>query len=305
MSLVAPHEKENISLPSGAKAIRDLHICPSDGSLALLASLGKKLLVLSTESNHVVLAYDLPAAAWSCSWDLNNSHHIYAGLQNGSVLVFDIRQTARPMESVNGLTSNPVHSIHTLSNSTISSGATAILSASSVGICQWSFGGSEERPFLVSETGNQGVCISLSYCPSSDDIVASYRPRIDFSNEMASSQPLATPVIGQGIQGSHVHLQRVGRNCYKKLGVTYANVNDVRLPRSTIMNLKNHGCLFASGDELTGDLVLQELPSFSTVQRLKTPKHPIHDVKYAHGFDGGLLGCLSEDIFQLFSNHDL
>ncbi|XP_021289087.1 E3 ubiquitin-protein ligase RFWD3 [Herrania umbratica] len=305
MSLVAPYEREDISLPFGTNAVRDLHICPSDGSLALLASLGKKLSVLSTESNNVILAYDLPAAAWSCSWDLNSSHQLYAGLQNGSVLVFDMRQTARHMDSMNGLTSNPVHTIHSLYNSTIPSGVTAILSASSVGICQWSFGGSVERPFLVSETGNQGVCISLAYCPNSDDIIASYRPRIDFSNEMASSQPLLTPVIGQGVWGSHVHLKRAGSNSYQKLGVTYANVNDVWLPRFTIMSIANHVCLFASGDELTGELVLQKLPSFTVVQRVKLPKHPIHDVKYSHAFDGGLLGCLSEDRLQLFSNHAL
>ncbi|XWS59622.1 hypothetical protein CRYUN_Cryun08bG0137900 [Craigia yunnanensis] len=246
MSLVAPYERQDISLPSGTKAVRDLRICPSNGSLVLFASLGKKLSVLCTESNNVILAYDLPAAAWSCSWDLNSSHQIYAALQNGSLLVFDMCQTGRPLESVNGLTSNPVHTIHSLHNSAIPSGVTTILSASSVGIRQWSFGGSEERPFLVSETGNQGVCISLAYCSSSDDIVASYRPRIDFPNEMAFSQPLLTPVIGQGVQGSHVHLKRAGSNCYQKLGVTCANVNDVWLPRSTIMNIENHGCLFAS-----------------------------------------------------------
>ncbi|XP_022767275.1 E3 ubiquitin-protein ligase RFWD3 isoform X1 [Durio zibethinus] len=305
MSLVVPYERQDISLPYGTKAVRDLRICPFGRSLALFASLGKKLSVLSTESNNVILAYDLPAAAWSCSWDLNNSHQIYAGLQNGSLLVFDLRQTARPMESVNGLTSNPVHTIHSLHNSIAPSRVTAILSASSVGICQWSFGGSEERPFLLSETGYQGVCISLSYCPISDNIIASYRPRIDFPNEMASSQPLLTPLIGRGVQGSHVHLKRAGSNSYQKLGVTCANVNDIRLPRSTIMNIENHGCLFASGDELTGELVLQELPSFTVVQRLKLPKHPIHDVKYAQAFNGGLLGCLSEDILQLFRNRDL
>lgn len=152
---------------------------------------------------------------------------------------------------------------------------------------------------MVSETGYQGVCISLAYCSSSDDIVASYRPR------MASSQPFPTPVIGQGVQGYHVHLKRAGSNCYQKLGVTCANVNDVRLPRSTIMNTENYGCLFASGDELSGGLVLQQLPSFAIVQHLKLPKQPIHDVKYVNAFDGGLLGCLSEDRLQLYSSHAL
>ncbi|KAG8483907.1 hypothetical protein CXB51_022657 [Gossypium anomalum] len=305
MSLVAPYARQDISLPTGSKAVRDLHICPSDGSLSLFASLGKKLSVLSTKINNFILAYDLPAPAWSCSWDLNGSHQIYAGLQNGSLVVFDMRQTARPLEFVNGLTSNPVHTIYSLHNSTLPSGVTAILSASSAGIFQWNFVGSEERRPVVLETGNQGACIALAYCPSSDDIIASFRPRIDNSNEMAYSQHLLTPAIGQGVQGSHVHLKRFGSDRYQKLAVTCANVNDVRLPRSAVMNIESHGCLFASGDELTGELVLQELPSFTVIQHLKLRKQPIYDIKYVHDVDGGLLGCLCDDILQLYGNHAL
>ncbi|TYI10901.1 hypothetical protein ES332_A09G172600v1 [Gossypium tomentosum] len=305
ISLVAPYTRQDISLPTGSKAVRDLHICPSDGSLSLFASLGKKLSVLSTKINNFILAYDLPAPAWSCSWDLNGSHQIYAGLQNGSLVMFDMRQTARPLEFVNGLTSNPVHTIYSLHNSTLPSGVTAVLSASSAGIFQWNFVGSEERRPVVLETGNQGACISLAYCPSSDDIIASFRPRIDNSNKMAYSQHLLTPAIGQGVQGSHVHLKRFGSNCYQKLAVTCANVNDVRLPRSAVMNIESHGCLFASGDELTGELVLQELPSFTVIQHLKLRKQPIYDVKYVHDVDGGLLGCLCDDILQLYGNHAL
>ena len=46
VSLIPPHEKQDIVLPSYIKSIKDLHISPSDGSLALLASLGQKLSVL-------------------------------------------------------------------------------------------------------------------------------------------------------------------------------------------------------------------------------------------------------------------
>lgn len=153
---------------------------------------------------------------------------------------------------------------------------------------------------MVSKTENQGVCISLAYNHSSDDIIASYRPKIDFPNEMAVSQPVLTPTIGQGVQGSHVHFKRLGRNSYQKLGSAFANVNDIRLSRSTIINIQNK-IFFASGDEVTVELILQELPSFTVVQRLKSPKLPIHDVKYTDALGQGLLGCLSEDVLQLFS----
>jgi len=41
MSLIPPHEKEDILLPSNMKVIKDLCISPSNGSHALFASIGK------------------------------------------------------------------------------------------------------------------------------------------------------------------------------------------------------------------------------------------------------------------------
>ncbi|GLT89823.1 hypothetical protein SLE2022_077890 [Rubroshorea leprosula] len=300
ISLLPPYEREDILVPSGTKAIRDLQISPFNSNLVLYASLGNKLAVLSTQSNNVVLGYDLPAAAWSCSWDSNSSHYLYAGLQNGSLLAFDIRQTAQPMELVNGLTSNVIHTIHSLQNMNLPFGSGPILSASSVGLCHWSFGGAQERPFLVPGMENQGACVSLAYCHSSNDIVASYRPQFDFPNGMAVSQPVLTPTVGQAVRGSHVHLKRLGSNSYQKLGSTCANVNDIRLSRSTIIKTQNK-TFFASGDEVTGELILRELPSFTIVQRVKSSKLPIHDVKYTDALGRGLLGCLSEGSLQLFN----
>ncbi|GFS45728.1 transducin/WD40 repeat-like superfamily protein [Actinidia rufa] len=220
---------------STQKLLRDLRIAPN-GRLALLASLGKKLSVISMESNNTVLSFDLPAAAWSCSWDLSSSHYVYTGLQNGKLLVFDMRQTLRPVELFDGLTCNPIHTVLSLlPDLTLPSGVRSLLTASSVGLCHWNFGGNEERPSLVPESENQGVCIALAYCPSSNHVVASFRPKVEMSGDMAVSQPSLTPatsLMGQG--------------------------------------------------------------------RLKSQKHPVRDVKYAHDLSSGLLSCLSEDKLQLF-----
>ncbi|KAH1238693.1 hypothetical protein GmHk_08G023306 [Glycine max] len=116
MSLMSPFEMQNILLPSGTNGIKDLHISAShSSSLALFASLGKKLSMLSLDSGNLVVNYDL---------------------QNGSVLVFDMWQTVGPMKSLVGLTSNPVHTVHALAQtSSLSSGVKTILSASVVGLC--------------------------------------------------------------------------------------------------------------------------------------------------------------------------
>ncbi|XP_050384028.1 uncharacterized protein LOC126800672 isoform X2 [Argentina anserina] len=304
MSLIPPYDRDDILLPSSINSIRDLRISPSNSNLALCACLGKKLAVFSTENNNVIVSYDLPAAAWTCSWDLNDSNYIYAGLQNGYLMVFDMRQTSGPVEYLKGLTSNPIHTVHSLSyNSALPPCVRTVMSASSIGLCLWNFGGAEKGPILVPETENQGVCISLAYCPRTDDIVASYRPKVEFSDETAFTQPMFTPTraIGQGTVGSHVLLKRASSSGhFLKLGSSVANVCDIGLPKSAIINIESRGRLFAYEDKLTSELVLKELSSSTTVQRLNLQQGPVHDVKYASSSRKGLLGCLNGDTLQLF-----
>ncbi|KAK1283558.1 hypothetical protein QJS10_CPB21g00304 [Acorus calamus] len=117
-SLMDLNSMDNIQLPPSTGAVRDICISPDStsypGTLALLASLGRKLSVFSLQSCNVVLQYCLPAPAWSCAWDVNSSYYMYAGLQNGMISVFDIRQTAGPLETLNGLSSHGVHTVHSL-----------------------------------------------------------------------------------------------------------------------------------------------------------------------------------------------
>ncbi|GAB4833590.1 hypothetical protein Ancab_031833 [Ancistrocladus abbreviatus] len=297
MSLTAPHDQENILLPSAIKGIKGLHISPF-GGLALLA--GKKLSVLSIQSKNLIVSYDLPAPAWSCSWDRSSEHYMYAGLQNGMLLVFDTRQTGRALESRNGLSCNIIHTVHSLSDPVISSGVRAVLTASSVGVCQWNIGAAQELPFLIPEMDNQGVCISLAYCPGSDDIVATFRPKVETSNEFAFSQPIPTPssIVGSWVEGSHVLIKRRGGS-FGKSGSTFANVPSVHLPKSAIVGLENCHSLLAYGDEVTSNLVLRELPSLTVSQHFKIHS-PVRDVKYTPSLKTGLLSCLSGDHLQLF-----
>ncbi|CAG7891150.1 unnamed protein product [Brassica rapa] len=300
-------EIDDIMLPPTTRAIKDLHISPHNNGLAVFGSLGKKLSVISLESHNTVLSYDLPAAPWSCSWDRSSSHHIYAGLQNGMVLVFDMRQTMGPLASLAGLTSNPVHTIHHLSaNSTPTTDVCSLLSASSIGLCQWNINGSEGRPSLVPETGNPGVCISSSYCPWSDHVVASYRPRVGSSDDTVSTQPTLTQTGANtiGVDGFHVCLKRRGF-CFQKLSSTHASVDTIRLPRTAIVDFGEGGRkqLFASCEESTRQLILQDPSTFAVSQRFSLASHhPLQDVKYANVNGYTLLGLLTDDRLQLLRN---
>ncbi|KAL5717009.1 RING-type E3 ubiquitin transferase [Ranunculus cassubicifolius] len=231
ISLVYPYDSENIQLPPSTKAVKDVHISPCAERLALFASLGKKLSILSMASNNVVVTYNLPGPAWSCSWDLNSQHHVYAGLQ---------------MEN------------------------------------------------------QDNVCVSLAYSSSSDDIVASFRPKVQTSSDIVYTQ--ATQAVpGRGVQGTHVHLKRSGHSIYQKQRSCVANVSDVRMLKSAIVNIHNHS-LFACGDEATRGLSIYELPSLRVMQSLEPHTTPILDVKFAATLGPtGLLGCTSDDKLQLFS----
>ncbi|KAK9723902.1 hypothetical protein RND81_05G033200 [Saponaria officinalis] len=300
MSLASPYEQDDVLLPSTVRSVRDVHVSPS-GRFALLASMGKKLSVVSLESNNIVVNYDLPVAAWSCSWDINDSNYVYTGLQNGMVLVFDLRQTDRPLETRIGLTSNPVHTIYSLlENSAVPSGTKNLLTASSVGLCRWDLGVVPELPTLIDETANQGVCISLAYCQNSDNIVATFRPKMEMPDDNGISQVSQTQShnMGQNVLGSHVLFKRLNSR-YHNFGSIYSYVPGIRLPKSTILGIGDDTSLFACGDDSTCNLALLELPSLTVTHCLQS-NHPVRDVKYATSVNPNLLCCLSEDRVQLY-----
>lgn len=68
----------------------------SDGNL-LSISFDKTLKLSSPHSHSTLLAYALPAPGWSCSFDPLDRNCLYAGLANGLVCKFDVRQTRGPL----------------------------------------------------------------------------------------------------------------------------------------------------------------------------------------------------------------
>jgi len=58
------------------------------------------------------------------------------------LLVFDIRQTSAPLHCMMGLSTHPVHTIHSAVDG---SGSRKVFSASSIGPCIWDVDGGEDR----------------------------------------------------------------------------------------------------------------------------------------------------------------
>lgn len=49
----------------------------------------------------VISRYDTSVPAWSCVWHAEDRNYFYAGLQNGLVLEYDIRNTDGAVQEIN------------------------------------------------------------------------------------------------------------------------------------------------------------------------------------------------------------
>ncbi|KAL6847591.1 hypothetical protein ACP4OV_022617 [Aristida adscensionis] len=289
ISMLSTHEtRKRIRLPPNTKAVRDMCIVP--GGSAIFTSLGKRLSLFS-------------APGWSCSVDASSSHHMYAGLQNGMLLVFDIRQTARPLHSMAGLSAHPVHTLHSVIDS---NGSRKVFSASAIGPCMWDADGNQSRPNLLTGMENQRVCISLACIPTSGDLlVATFRPKVDSSEDSTASQSYLSQTppsrSGGGILGHHTLIRRIDNTSFAEGTTCYANVSELRISKSAIIPYGNNQHLFAYGDESLCGVRTWQLPYFATHVDLSPHRQPILDLRYAESSaGGGYLGCLSEEKLQVF-----
>ncbi|EMS54797.1 E3 ubiquitin-protein ligase RFWD3 [Triticum urartu] len=242
--------------------------------------------------------------AWSCSAHDSDSHRVYAGLQDGRVLVFDTRQHSRPLHSMAGLSKHLVHTLHSVTDN---SASRKLLSASAIGPCMWDADGNQSSPKLLLEDDNQRVCFSLACAPpSSDLLVASYRPKADYSSGDAGAPSQAylsqtSTQSGAGKLGQHTVIRRTGNASFAEGSTCHSNVSEVRMCKSAIVPCGNDEHLFAYGDESHRGVLTWRLPSLGVHSGLIPHRQPILDLRYAGSrVGGGYLGCLSDDKLQVY-----
>jgi E3 ubiquitin-protein ligase RFWD3 len=97
-----------------AEAITDMCFKPYD-PLLLSVSSDKTMKLTSLIDKSVVTTFNLPAWGRSCCWHPSDSVSCFVGLNNGSVMRFDIRDSSAPTHIYNGLSGTPLISIHFLS----------------------------------------------------------------------------------------------------------------------------------------------------------------------------------------------
>ncbi|XP_060041152.1 E3 ubiquitin-protein ligase RFWD3 isoform X2 [Erinaceus europaeus] len=86
--------KSSQYIPMHAKQIRGLAFSNQPKGLLLSASLDNTIKLTSLETNTVVQTYNVGRPVWSCCWCLDENNYIYAGLVNGSIMIYDLRNTS-------------------------------------------------------------------------------------------------------------------------------------------------------------------------------------------------------------------
>ncbi|KAM4601936.1 E3 ubiquitin-protein ligase rfwd3.S [Polymixia lowei] len=164
-------------VPIHVKQIRGLAFNRQDDALMLSAALDKTIKLTSLMTNTVVQTYNTGKPVWSCCWCLDNSNYVYAGLNNGSVLVYDTRGTSTHVQELQPLRSRcPVASLCYVPRAASSSFPCGGLIAGSLeGGCFWEqVDDSSYRPHLLPL--EMAGCTDIQVETESRHCLVTYRP---------------------------------------------------------------------------------------------------------------------------------
>ncbi|NWV83922.1 RFWD3 ligase, partial [Dasyornis broadbenti] len=169
--------KSSQYIPIHSKQIRGLAFGTRTDGLLLSAALDSTLKLTSLATNTVVQTYNAGRPVWSCCWCLDDTNYVYAGLVNGSIMIYDLRDTnSHVQELVPQKSRCPMVSLSYLPRmASASLPYGGILAGTLEGACFWELkAGNSYRPHhLPLEPGG---CIDLQTEINTRHCLATYRP---------------------------------------------------------------------------------------------------------------------------------
>lgn len=147
--------------------IRAISHSPFQDGLLLSTGNDKRLALTSLSSNTVIHAFHLKLPGWSCTFDPNDPNRLYAGLVNGTIAVFDIRNTMQQLAAIAPETPRrlPIHSMFI-------SSANDIYGADLDGPFRYNL--PDDRTIVLWDE-TRGNCTSASFDRLSDSLMATFR----------------------------------------------------------------------------------------------------------------------------------
>lgn len=284
--------KSSQYIPMHGKQIRGLAFNPRSKGLLLSASLDNTVKLTSLETNTVVQTYNTGRPVWSCCWCLDENYYLYAGLVNGSILVYDMRITnSHVQELVPQKARCPLVSL-----SYIPKAASAAFPYGGV-----LAGTLENASFWVLRPGfshwphvlplEQGGCIDFQTESSTRHCLVTYRPDKNHSTMRSVLMEMSYRLDDAGepvCSCNPVQTFHGGPTC--KL-----------LTKNAIFQSPEHdgSILVCTGDEASNSALLWDASNGSKLQDLQTD-HPVLDICPFEVNHNSYLATLTEKMVHLY-----
>ncbi|XP_078527622.1 E3 ubiquitin-protein ligase RFWD3 [Lissotriton helveticus] len=289
----AANMKSSQYVPIHSKQIRGLAFSNQTDGLLLSAALDNTVKLTSLLTNTVVQTYNAGRPVWSCCWCEDDTNYIYAGLINGSVLVYDLRDTSSSVRELVPQGSRcPVVSLSYLPRmASAAFPCGGVLAGTLEGACFWEQNNAQYRPHLLPLEA--GGCTDIQTESNTRHCLVTYRPGKSHTSVRCVMMEMTT----SRLVGSD---EAVMCSCYPVQTFTAGSTCKL-LTKNAIFESpsKDGSILVCAGDEATNSAMLWNAGSGSLVQKLQTDL-PVLDICPFEVNQTSMLATLTEKMVKVY-----
>ncbi|XP_024866460.1 E3 ubiquitin-protein ligase RFWD3 isoform X2 [Kryptolebias marmoratus] len=280
-------------VPIHNKQIRGLSFNRQNDSLLLSAALDNTIKLTSLLTNTVVQTYNTGKPVWSCCWCLDNSNYVYAGLSNGSVLIYDTRDTSTHIQELEPLRSRcPVASLCYVPRAASSSFPCGGLIAGSLeGACFWEqVNETTYRPHVLPLEGSG--CTDIQVETESRHCLVTYRP--------GRSNPSLRCILMALSRAPQQDSGQLPTCSFSPVQTFTAGSSCKLLTKNAVFKSPDgSGTLVCAGDEASNSTMVWNAGSGSLLQKLPADL-PVLDISPLSVNGEHLLASLTEKMLKLY-----
>ncbi|KAK1162090.1 E3 ubiquitin-protein ligase RFWD3-like [Acipenser oxyrinchus oxyrinchus] len=281
-------------VPIHAKQIRGLAFSNQADSLMLSAALDSTIKLTSLLTNTVVQTYNTGRPVWSCCWCLDDPNYIYAGLNNGSILVYDTRDTSTYVQELAPLGSRcPVASLSYLPRAASAAFPCGGLIAGTLeGGSFWERkdGTTYGAHLLPLETGG---CTDIQVEPASRHCLVTYRP--------GKSNPSLRCVLMELSRGRQINSSEDPPCTCHPVQSFNAGSSCKLLTKNAVFEspARDGSMLVCAGDEASNSAMLWDAGRGSLLQKLQADQ-PVLDISPFEVNQSSYLALLTEKMVKIY-----
>ncbi|KAJ8252573.1 hypothetical protein COCON_G00218850 [Conger conger] len=275
------------------KAFQYPHLLPHNTLKLSRYPTPESLKLSSLLTNTVVQTYNAGRPVWSCCWCLDNRNYIYAGLNNGSVLLYDTRDTSTHVQELTPQGSRcPVASLSYVPRAASSTFPCGGLIAGSLdGGCFWEqVDELTYRPHVLPlETGG---CTDIQVEPESRHCLVTYRP--------GRSNPLLRCVLMELSRAPQDSARPPACSCLP-VQTFSAGPSCKLLTKSAVFPspARDHSTLVCAGDEASHSTMVWDAGTGALIQKLPADL-PVLDICPFEVNQDSYLASLTEKMLKIY-----